>query len=209
MLDFSTRDAATGGRTGAAWAALLQDEVLRSSIITSLVLALLTTVLMLALLVPTMIWVRLRVPARRPAHRVPLPAPADHPPTGDRGGHLQRLRLGLLHLRQLGLTLTFVYVVLVLPYSYRALDSALSSINVVTLAEAARSLGAGWGTVIVRVILPNITAGVTSATFVTVALVLGEYTFTSLLNFPRRCPTSSPRSARPTRPSRSPRPWPR
>ncbi len=57
------------------------------------------------------------------------------------------------------LTLTFVYVVLVLPYSYRAIDSALSSINVVTLAEAARSLGAGWSTVIVRVILPNISAG--------------------------------------------------
>jgi putative spermidine/putrescine transport system permease protein len=81
------------------------------------------------------------------------------------------------------LTLTFAYVVLVLPYAYRALDSALASINVVTLAEAARSLGAGWTTVITRVVLPNIWGGVTSAAFVAVALVLGEYTFASLLNF--------------------------
>jgi putative spermidine/putrescine transport system permease protein len=63
------------------------------------------------------------------------------------------------------------------------LDSALASINVVTLAEAARSLGAGWATVIIRVVLPNIWGGVTSAAFVAVALVLGEYTFASLLNF--------------------------
>jgi len=54
---------------------------------------------------------------------------------------------------------------------------------VVTLSEAARSLGAGWGTVISRVVLPNIWPGVTSAAFVAVALVLGEYTFASLLHF--------------------------
>jgi putative spermidine/putrescine transport system permease protein len=81
------------------------------------------------------------------------------------------------------LTLTFAYVVLVLPYAYRAIDAALASINVVTLAEAARSLGAGWLTVITRVVLPNIWSGVMSAAFISVALVLGEYTFASLLNF--------------------------
>ena len=41
------------------------------------------------------------------------------------------------------LTLTFVYVVLVLPFAYRAIDAALPSIDLQTLAEAARSLGAG------------------------------------------------------------------
>ena len=51
-----------------------------------------------------------------------------------------------------------------------------------TLAEAARSLGAGWGTVIWRVVLPNIRSAVLSAAFLTVALVLGEFTIASLLN---------------------------
>ena len=44
------------------------------------------------------------------------------------------------------LTLTFAYIVLVLPFAYRALDAGLSAIDVVTLAEAARSLGASWAT---------------------------------------------------------------
>jgi putative spermidine/putrescine transport system permease protein len=81
------------------------------------------------------------------------------------------------------LTLTFAYVVLVLPFAYRAVDASLSAINAETLAEAARSLGAGWFTVIARVILPNIRSGVLAAAFVSVALVLGEYVFASLLVF--------------------------
>jgi putative spermidine/putrescine transport system permease protein len=81
------------------------------------------------------------------------------------------------------LVLTFVYVVFVLPYAYRALDAALSSIDVATLAEAARSLGASWFTVIVRIIMPNITGGILGAAFIAVALVLGEYVAASLLHF--------------------------
>ena len=79
--------------------------------------------------------------------------------------------------------LTFVYVVLVLPYAYRAIDAALSAIDVATLSEAARSLGAGWFTVIVRIIMPNITGGILRRAFIAVALVLGEYVFASLLHF--------------------------
>ena len=81
------------------------------------------------------------------------------------------------------LMLTFVYVVLVLPYAYRSIDSALPAIDVITLAEAARSLGAGWFTVITRIVLPNIVSGVLGAAFISVALVLGEFTIASLLHF--------------------------
>ena len=57
-----------------------------------------------------------------------------------------------------------------------------------TLAEAARSLGAGWVTVIVRVVAAeHLAAACSSAAFLTVALVLGEFTFASLLNFPQTC----------------------
>ena len=79
--------------------------------------------------------------------------------------------------------LALLFVVLVLPYSYRALDAGLSAIDVNTLAEAARGLGAGWATVIVRVIVPNLTAALLSAAFISIALVLGEFTFASLLNY--------------------------
>ena len=111
MLDFSTRDV---GRRAAApvqpGRATCSGPTSSPSIVTSLLLAVLTAVLMLVLLVPTMIWVRLRVP-QAGAGGVPLPAAADDPAAGDRGRHLQRLRVGDLHLRRLrALTLTFAYV---------------------------------------------------------------------------------------------------
>jgi putative spermidine/putrescine transport system permease protein len=82
-----------------------------------------------------------------------------------------------------GLTLTFVYIVLTLPFAYRALDGGLRAIDVVTLSEAARGLGASWLNVLLHVIIPNIRAAIISASVVSVALVLGEYTIASLLNF--------------------------
>jgi putative spermidine/putrescine transport system permease protein len=78
--------------------------------------------------------------------------------------------------------LCFAYVVLVLPYAYRALDAGLSAIDVKTLAEAGRSLGASWFTVMWRIILPNVRSAVLLAAFLSVALVLGEFTIASLLN---------------------------
>jgi putative spermidine/putrescine transport system permease protein len=70
----------------------------------------------------------------------------------------------------------------VLPYSYRALDAGLAAIDVKTLSEAARSLGASWATVLWRVVLPNLRSAVLSSAFLCVALVLGEFTIASLLN---------------------------
>ena len=183
MVDFSTRDVTGGGRTGQGWANLLTDQALRSSIVTSLLLAVLTVVLMLALLTPTMIWVRLRVPGASRLIEFLCLLPLTVPPLVIVVGISNVYAWVSYLLGDSALTLTFAYVVLVLPYAYRSLDAALAAINVVTLAEAARSLGAGWLTVIVRVVLPNIWPGVTSAAFVSVALVLGEFTFASLLNF--------------------------
>jgi putative spermidine/putrescine transport system permease protein len=81
------------------------------------------------------------------------------------------------------LTLTFVYVVLVLPFAYRAIDAALASIDLKTLAEAARSLGASWLTTILRVVVPNIWSGILSAAFISIAVVLGEFTIASLSGY--------------------------
>ncbi len=183
MLDFSTRVTGSTDRTGQAWANLVQDEQLRAAIITSLLLALFTTVLMLVLLTPTMIWVRLRVPSASKLVEFLCLLPLTIPPLVIVVGISNVYAWVTYLLGDSALTLTFAYVVLVLPYAYRSLDGALASINVVTLAEAARSLGAGWTTVITRIVLPNIWPGITSAAFVSIALVLGEFTFASLLNF--------------------------
>jgi putative spermidine/putrescine transport system permease protein len=183
MVDFSTRVIGADTRTGEHWAKLFQDEQLRSSMVTSLLLALFTTVLMLVLLTPTMIWVKLRVPKAARLIEFLCLLPLTIPPLVVVVGISNVYAWVSYLLGNSPLTLTFAYVVLTLPYAYRSLDGAISSINAVTLAEAARSLGAGWTTVITRIVLPNIWPGVMSAAFVSVALVLGEYTFASLLNF--------------------------
>jgi putative spermidine/putrescine transport system permease protein len=182
MLDFSTR-AIGGGRTGQAWANLVQDPALTSAIITSLLLALLTVLGMLVLLLPTMIWVRLRIPqASRLVEflcLLPLTIPALVIVVGMRNVYTWVNYL----VSDSALTLAFVYIVLVLPYAYRAIDAGLSAIDVVTLSEAARSLGAGWLTVMLRVVVPNIRSGLLGAAFISVALVLGEFTIASLTNY--------------------------
>jgi putative spermidine/putrescine transport system permease protein len=183
LLNFSTKNPLTTERTGAAWNALFDDPLMSEAIRTSLLLALLTMVGMVVLLVPTMIWVRLRLPqASRLVEflcLLPLTIPALVIVVG-----LDDVYAWVEYLiSDSALTLAFIFVILVLPFSYRAIDAALSAIDSTTLAEAARSLGASWFTVITRVIVPNIWAGVLNASFITVALVLGEYTIASLLHY--------------------------
>ena len=79
------------------------------------------------------------------------------------------------------LTLSFAYVVLVLPYTFRALDAGLAAIDVETLSEAARSLGAGWPTVMFRIVSPNMSSALLNACLLSVALVLGEFTIANNL----------------------------
>jgi putative spermidine/putrescine transport system permease protein len=93
---------------------------------------------------------------------------------GEIYNRIQRLSLSTL-------MLFWIYVILALPYAYRALAAGLSGIDVKTLSEAARSLGASWFTVIVRVIAPNMRQGILNAVLLTFSLVLGEFTIAYLL----------------------------
>jgi putative spermidine/putrescine transport system permease protein len=145
-------------------------------------LVLLTALLMLVLLVPTVIWVRLRLPRLRRVVEFVCLLPLTIPAIVLVVGLAPVYAWVNYFLGGSSLTLTFAYTVLVLPYAYRSIDAGLSAIDVRTLAEAARSLGAGWGTVMWRVVLPNIRSAVLSAAFLTVALVLGEFTIASLLS---------------------------
>lgn len=153
---------------------------LASSIEITLELAVITSAVMLVLLVPTMIWVRLRVQwMTRPMEflsLLPLTIPAIVLVVG-----LGPIYNRIQHYNLSALMLFWVYVILALPYAYRALAAGLGAIDVKTLSEAARSLGAGWGTVMVRVIAPNMRQAILNALLLTFALVLGEFTIAFLL----------------------------
>jgi putative spermidine/putrescine transport system permease protein len=86
--------------------------------------------------------------------------------------------------RSTDVLLTFSYVTLALPYMYRAVDTGLRAIDVRSLTEAAEILGAGWPTILFRVIFPNVRVAVLSGAFLTFAIVIGEFTMASLLNRP-------------------------
>ncbi len=184
MFEFSTRSTTFDApRTLDSWTTIVTYPALVAAIIASLELAAITSVVMLVLLLPTMIWVRLRLPRLNRVIEflclLPLTIPAIVLVVG-----LSPVYLWMANnFSDSILTLAFAYVILVLPYTYRALDAGLSAINVKTLSEAARSLGAGWGTVIFRVIAPNMSGALLNACLLSVALVLGEFTFANLLSY--------------------------
>ena len=180
MFEFSTRGN-TGNRTLEYWQSIPQYPDLVTAIIASLQLAVITSIAMLVLLVPTMVWTRLKLPRivrlLEFVCLLPLTIPAIVLVVG-----LVPIYLWInLNINDSILTLAFAYVILVLPYCYRSLDSGLGAIDVKTLSEAARSLGASWLDVMWRVIVPNISNAILNATLLSVALVLGEYTIANVL----------------------------
>ena len=151
-----------------------------STVEITLELAVITSVVMLVLVVPTMIWIRLRVRwlARTMEFLclLPLTIPAIVLVVG-----LGPIYNKIAHLSLSTLMLFWVYVILALPYAYRALAAGLNAIDATTLSEAARSLGASWFSVIVRVIMPNMWDAMLNALLLTSALVLGEFTIAFFL----------------------------
>jgi putative spermidine/putrescine transport system permease protein len=146
----------------------------------SLRLALIATVLTLVLMVPTTVYVHLRLPRIRRVMEAVTILPIVIPPIVLIIGVLKVAPGFLLGSANL---LGLEYVILAMPFAYRALDAGLRSFDVKTLVEASNSLGAGWPTTLWRVVIPNLRTAMLSATVLTVALVLGEYTMASLDNF--------------------------
>ncbi len=130
-----------------------------------------------------MTWVRLRLPRMSRVLEVLCLLPLTIPAIVLVVGLAPVYRWININISDSILTLAFAYVILVLPYAYRALDAGMSVIDVKTLSEASRSLGAGWVTVIWRVIVPNMSSAVLNACLLSVAVVLGEFTIANLLNF--------------------------
>lgn len=155
----------------------------------SLGLAAATIVVGVVLVVPTAYWVRLRLPQARPFVEFITLLPLVIPAIVIVFGYI-RLYNTSSFLPLTGsafgtdVLLTMGYATLALPYMYRSVDTGLRTIDVGTLTEAAQSLGAGWVTILARIILPNVMVAVLSGAFLTLAIVLGEFTMAALLNRP-------------------------
>ncbi|HWA67078.1 MAG TPA: ABC transporter permease subunit [Mycobacteriales bacterium] len=143
----------------------------------SLKLALVTTIITLVLMVPTAVFVHLRLPKLRRLLDGLTILPIVIPPVVLIVGVLQ---VAPTKLKGTPYLLALEYVVLAMPFAYRSLDAGLRSFDLRTMVDASRSLGGGWLSTLWSVLLPNLRAAVMSATVLTVALVLGEYTMATL-----------------------------
>ena len=172
-----------------AYQIVLGDARFQATFTYSVIAAIFTIVLGVLIVVPAAYWIRLRLPQIRPVVEFITLLPLVIPAIVIVFGYI-RMYGSNSWLPFLGndtatnALLVIGYATLALPYMYRAVDTGLRTIDVRTLTEAAQILGAGWGTIITRVILPNVLIAVLSGAFLTFAIVIGEFTMASLLNRP-------------------------
>jgi putative spermidine/putrescine transport system permease protein len=170
-----------------AYTAILSDSQFVSTLAYSFVAAVLTIVVSIVIIVPTAFWVRLKYPSLRPIIEFITLLPFVIPPV--------ILVFGLLHTYSgstpiplansdfgSNVLLVAAYVVLSFPYMYRAVDTGLRAIDIQSLTEASQSLGAGWIRILWQVILPNVRTSLLSGAFLTLAIVVGEFTIATFLD---------------------------
>ena len=168
-----------------AYRQVLQDPAFFGGLLYSFTVGVITIIVSLLIIVPTAYWVRLKVPRLRPVVEFVTLMPFVIPPI--------ILVFGLIRIyssRPLQLTaiplgsdlmLVGAYVVLSFPYMYRAVDTGLAAMDVRTLTEAGQSMGSGWLRIMWQVIFPNLRTALLSGAFLTLAIVIGEYTIAQFL----------------------------
>ncbi|MFD5327990.1 ABC transporter permease [Streptomyces sp. NPDC127092] len=192
-----TVDVPGQGLTLDAYTTIIGTEGFTTSLLLSLGLAAVTIAVVLLLMVPALVALRLGAPRLKPVVEAVCSLPLVVPPIAFVAGIGTVLKWGPEHLARTPLFQTFValqnpdfpvvlvlaYVVMALPFTYRALDAGLQAVDVRTLVEAARSCGANGTQALLRAVLPNLRGALMNAAFLTLALVLGEYTVAQLLGF--------------------------
>jgi putative spermidine/putrescine transport system permease protein len=157
-------------------------QVLFQSIGNSLIICVITVVIVLVLLLPTMLLVELRFPKLRRVLEFICIIPITIPTIVLVVGFVPVYSTVVAIFGSAPWTLAFAVGIIVLPYAYRPIASNMAALDLITLSEAGRSLGAGWGSVLGRIILPNLRRGIFASAFITIAVVLGEYTIASFLS---------------------------
>ena len=185
MLDFSTRpfNFFAKGRSLESWRMISKQEGLGLALSRSIILAILVMAVILFVIVPTIIWVELRLPKlRRPLEflcLLPLAIPAIVLVVGVAPIY----RWISIHITESPISLVGVYSILILPYTYRSLAASLDVLDIHTLSEAAQTLGASVPRMLGGIIMPTLRSGILNGSFIAIALVLGEFTISNILNY--------------------------
>ncbi|WP_406379176.1 ABC transporter permease subunit [Streptomyces sp. NBC_01618] len=167
------------------------------SLTLTLKLATATIALVLLLLVPALVTVRLVAPRLRTLVEIVCMLPLVVPAVALVAGISAVLRWGPDHFAgtplfqvmvalqapQFPMVLVLAYTLMALPLAYRTLDTGFAAIDLRVLVEAARSCGAPWPHTLIHVVLPNLRGALLNTAFLTLALVLGEYSVAAILGY--------------------------
>jgi putative spermidine/putrescine transport system permease protein len=170
--------------------AIFDSGAVRSSARLSLEIAAIVASVSVLVMLPTVILVRLRLPRLTFLMEVITILPIVVPPIALLAGLQQMQQTAPLWIVNLVFNhditaLAPFYLIFTLPLMYRSIDTGVRAIDLHTLVDASRSLGAGWASTIFRVVLPNVQTAVLGGAFLSIALCLGEVVLASGLDLPR------------------------
>jgi len=179
-IEFSLRgdQGTTHGLSNYRW--ILAQEGFGANLFTSARLAAITAILVLLLMVPTIVYLHLGGARWKRIIEFICLVPLVVPVISYAMGVATAMPI---FLQSTVYELSFLYVIVTMPYTYRALDVGLSSIPLLTLVEASKSAGATMRQTLVLVVMPSIRSAINGAIFLSVALALGEFTLAVLLHW--------------------------
>ena len=205
-ISFTVQDHVHGGITFSAYRAIFSHPPngqvgFTTALGYSLEIAVVTIAVTLLLMLPTQVLLHLRFPRVRPIVEVISLLPLVFPPivlvvgvddtftwVGKHPGSVVYTSVTYLRGPAHPFVLALLYVMLAMPFVYRSIDAGIRSIDVRTLVEASRNLGAGWLSVLSRVLVPSLRTAIINAAFLCFALVMGEYTISSILLYTKPFP---------------------
>ena len=171
----------------AAYASVFQSDVFVNALVFSIAASAGAIVFGALLVVPTVYWVRLKLPRMRPVIEFISLMSLIIPSVVLVFGQIRMFGSSSiipLTTTDIGINTLLVagYIIISLPYMFRAVDNGMAAIDIATLTEAAESLGASRLRTVATVIFPNIRAAIVSGAFLTFSICLGEFAIASLLN---------------------------
>ncbi len=151
----------------------------------STIMAVITILISVLIFVPTIYWMHLKVPQARPVVEIITILPFIVPAIVYVFGLIRTFSRPPLQLTLSPVTTDVLivtgYVVISMPYMFRAVDVGMRAIDVRTLTEAAQSLGSNWVQILANVIIPNLRIAILSGALICFATVMGELILASFL----------------------------
>ena len=176
-LDFSLREQ-KGVLSLLAYQIVLSDPQFLESFRYSVTMGIITVILSVLIFLPTVYWLHLKLPQIRPLVEIITILPFIIPVIVYVFGLIRTFSQPPLQLTltpfKTDILIAAGYVILSMPYMYRAIDAGMRAIDVRSLTEAAQNLGANWLQIMLNVIIPNLRIAILSGALISFALVIGE-----------------------------------